>query len=42
MGKSIDQIIHKKYEILETKELLKNNLVDFWTEYLDGKMTWER
>jgi tRNA nucleotidyltransferase (CCA-adding enzyme) len=42
MGKHIDQIIKKKYSILETEDLLKDNLAVFWTEYLDRKMPWER
>ena len=42
MGKHIDQIIKKKYTILETEDLLKDNLAVFWTEYLDRKMPWER
>jgi tRNA nucleotidyltransferase (CCA-adding enzyme) len=42
MGKHIDQIVKKKYTILETEYLLKNNLATFWTQYLDGKMPWER
>lgn len=42
MGKHINQIIKKKYSILETEDLLKDNLAVFWTEYLDRKMLWER
>ena len=42
MGKHIDPILKKRYSILEAEELLKNNLGAFWTEYLDGKMVWER
>jgi tRNA nucleotidyltransferase (CCA-adding enzyme) len=42
MGKSIDQIVQKKHSILELEELIKDNLVEFWTRYLDGKMSWER
>jgi len=42
LGKSIDKIVKKKYTILEIKDLLKENLEAFWTEYLDGKMPWER
>ena len=42
MGKHIDQIVKKKYSILKKDELINNNLRGFWTEYLDGKMVWER
>ena len=42
MGKHIDQIVKKKYSILKKDDLIKINLAEFWTEYLDGKMTWER
>jgi len=42
MGKHIDKIVKKKYSILEAKELLRDNLREFWTEYLDGKKPWER
>jgi len=42
MGKHIDKIVKEKYSILEIDDLLKENLRDFWTEHLDGKMSWER
>jgi len=42
LGKHIDKIIKKKYELLNLEGLLNDNLREFWTEYLDGKMTWER
>jgi len=42
MGKHIDKIVSKKFTILETEELIKESLREFWTEYLDGKMPWER
>ncbi len=42
MGKHIDKIVKKKFTILETENLLIENLREFWTEYLDGKMPWER
>ena len=42
MGRHIDQIVKKKYSILETEDLIKDYLAKFWTEYLDGKMPWER
>lgn len=42
LGKHIEKIVKKKYVILKIEELLTNNLREFWTGYLDGKMTWER
>jgi tRNA nucleotidyltransferase (CCA-adding enzyme) len=42
MGKQINVIIKKKHNILESNELIIDNLREFWTEYLDGKMSWER
>jgi len=42
MGKDLDEIIEKNYEIVELKDLLNENMKVFWTIYLDGKMTWER
>ena len=42
LGKNIDLIINKKYSILKAEDLFKDNLKEFWTEYLDGKMPWER
>ena len=42
MGKHIDQITKKRYTILETDDLLKDDLAKFWTQYLDKKMSWER
>ena len=42
MGRHIDKIVKKKYTILEIEDLLKENLRSYWTEYLDGKMSWER
>jgi tRNA nucleotidyltransferase (CCA-adding enzyme) len=42
LGKHIDKIVKKKYELLNFEDLLTNNLKEFWTEYLDGKMSWER
>ena len=42
LGKHIDPVVKYKYVILEKKDLIKNNLRLFWTEYLDNKMTWER
>ncbi len=42
MGRHLDDIIKKNYEIVELKDLLNENMKAFWTIYLDGKMTWER
>ncbi len=42
MGKHIDKTVKKKYKVLETEDLIKENLREFWTKYLDGKMPWER
>jgi tRNA nucleotidyltransferase (CCA-adding enzyme) len=42
MGKHLDRIVKKKYNIVEVDNLLKEKLRSFWTEYLDGKMPWER
>jgi tRNA nucleotidyltransferase (CCA-adding enzyme) len=42
MGKHLDQIIRKKYEIIELDMLLNEKFSLFWTEYLDGKESWER
>jgi len=42
MGRHIDKIVKKKFYILETDDLIVENLREFWTEHLDGKMPWER
>ena len=42
LGKHIDQIVREKCTFLEFEDLLNENLADFWTEYLNGKMSWER
>ncbi len=42
MGKHLDKIVCERYEILENKYLIIENLRIFWTEYLDNKMSWER
>ena len=42
LGKHIDRIVKKKYELLNLEDLLCDDLKEFWTQYLDGKMTWER
>jgi len=42
LGKHLDKIAKKKYEILKTDDLIKEKLRVYWTEYFDGKMSWER
>ena len=42
MGRHINKIVKNKFSVLETNDLLVENLREFWTEYLDGKMPWER
>ena len=42
MGKYLDKIVNKKYMVLVKEDLLKEDISEFWTEYLDGKMSWER
>ncbi len=42
MGKSLDPIIKKGYDILSDDHLFIDRLKIFWTQYLDGKETWER
>ena len=42
LGKHIDKIVKEKYELLNLEGLLTYDFKEFWTEYLDGKMTWER
>jgi tRNA nucleotidyltransferase (CCA-adding enzyme) len=42
MGKHLDKIRDKKYEFVELENLLTDKLRVFWTNYLDGKMPWER
>ena len=42
MGRHLDEIINKNYEIVELEGLLEDNLLVFWTAYLDGEMNWER
>ncbi|MCK4995729.1 MAG: CCA tRNA nucleotidyltransferase [Thermoplasmatales archaeon] len=42
MGKHLDKIVNKKYSVLVKEDLLKDDISEFWTEYLDGKMSWER
>jgi len=42
MGKHLDKTIKKTYQILEIQDLLKDNLRENWTLYLDKKESWER
>ncbi|MEF8879406.1 MAG: CCA tRNA nucleotidyltransferase [Candidatus Thermoplasmatota archaeon] len=42
LGKNLDHIIDKKYEILSVEDLVRDKLRKFWTKYLDGKKPWER
>lgn len=42
IGKHLDKIVSKKYSVLGKEDLLTDNILEFWTEYLDGKMVWER
>lgn len=42
LGKHLDKVFQKKFSILDFENLLVQNLREFWTKYLDGKMSWER
>ncbi len=42
LGKSIDVDILKDLTIVDTNDLLIENLRMFWTSYLDQRMSWER
>jgi tRNA nucleotidyltransferase (CCA-adding enzyme) len=42
LGKNIDEAVKKKFEILNSEDLLIDNLRTFWTIYLDEKKSWER
>ena len=42
LGKHLDRVKEKKYEVVELRDLLNDNLRVFWTVYLDEKMPWER
>jgi tRNA nucleotidyltransferase (CCA-adding enzyme) len=42
MGRHIDKNVKKEFSILEVDDLIIESLSKFWTEYLDGKMPWER
>jgi len=41
LGKHIDEIVNRKYTILEIDSLLSEKLKVFWTYYLDEKTSWE-
>jgi len=41
MGKHLDEIIKKNYEVVGLEKLLNRNLKIFWTKYLDTKKSWE-
>ncbi len=42
LGKNIDVDILKDLTVVDTNDLLIENLRLFWTSYLDQRMTWER
>ncbi len=42
LGKHLDKIDIKKIFIVEKDKIITENLRIFWTNYLDGKMLWER
>jgi len=42
MGKHLGKIVSGNYDIIGLEDLLSENLRDFWTTYLDEKMSWER
>ncbi len=42
LGKHLDKIVNKSYQILDQDELFKEKLRVFWTKYLDDKESWER
>jgi len=42
LGKNIDINILKDLTIVDTNDLLREDLRMFWTSYLDQRMTWER
>ena len=41
MGKDIDKKLQNRYEIVDANKLLIKDLQEFWTLYLDGRMSWE-
>jgi tRNA nucleotidyltransferase (CCA-adding enzyme) len=42
LGKHLDEIVQKNYDVIELDDLLTADLRVFWTAYLDKKMPWER
>ena len=42
LGKHLDKIEIDRIKIVGMDKLIIDNLRYFWTEYLDGKMPWER
>jgi tRNA nucleotidyltransferase (CCA-adding enzyme) len=42
LGKHLDKINLTKIKFIENEELIIEDLRIFWTNYLDGKMPWER
>lgn len=42
LGRHLDKIVCRKFKILNLEGLLIKSLRCFWTEYLDGKTSWER
>jgi tRNA nucleotidyltransferase (CCA-adding enzyme) len=42
LGKHLDKIDINKIRIVDVDDINIENLKCFWTEYLDGKMSWER
>ncbi|HHF58644.1 MAG TPA: hypothetical protein ENL44_00380 [Thermoplasmatales archaeon] len=43
LGKDIENVVKEGgYRVLTSKDLLTDDLKLFWSEYIDGKMPWER
>ncbi len=42
LGKHLDKINKKNISIIDYEKIITENLRIFWTDYLDGKMSWER
>ena len=42
LGKHLESIMKQQSHIIDSMELFKEELSAFWTEYLDGKESWER
>lgn len=41
MGKDIDKKMQNRCEVVDSKKLVVKDLQEFWTRYLDERMTWE-